>query len=128
MENTNTNTIKFTQDEMTEIATLQRSYQEKVFQLGQIKLDEISLEDAKKELENKKTEVLDQWKQLQTNEQDLLKKLADKYGDGSLSLKDGTFTPTQQSNLEQPVLNNLNQPSNVSAETITQVPNFNQVP
>lgn len=128
MENSNTPTVKFTQEEMTEISALQRRYQEKVFQLGQIKLDEISLEDAVSELEKKKNEVLDQWKQLQVNEQELLKKLADKYGDGSLSLKDGTFTPAQQS-VQEPVLNEqINQQSTVSAENVVQVPNFSQVP
>ena len=78
------NTIKFTEQEMLEIATLQDSYQEKIFALGQLQLDEIK---------NNRTEVLKKWQELQAVEQKLINTLAEKYGDGSLNLKDGTFKP-----------------------------------
>jgi len=78
------NTIKFTEQEMVEIATLQDSYQEKIFALGQLQLDEIK---------NNRAEVLKKWQELQAVEQKLINTLAEKYGDGSLNLKDGTFKP-----------------------------------
>lgn len=85
--------IKFTQEEMQEIADLQSNYQQKIFQLGQIRLDEISIEDAKKNLETRQEEVMTEWKEIQKTENELVNKLAGKYGNGSLNLKDGTFTP-----------------------------------
>ena len=120
--------IKFTQEEMNSITMLQSNYQEKIFKLGQFKLDEISLEDAKKNLEQRKDTILHEWKELQNKEQELLKSLADKYGDGSLSLKDGTFTPntsnatTGDSNLEQ-----TNQMNDVSPNFGTGIPTLKQV-
>ena len=85
--------IKFTNEEMQEIANLQAEYQKKIYQLGQVKLDEKSLEDAKEELARKRNELFNEWADIQTNENQLIQKLAGKYGDGSLNLKDGTFTP-----------------------------------
>lgn len=87
---------KFTEEEMQEIAILQNKYQQKIFDLGQIKLEEIDLEQTKLSLEEKKTSVLNEWKVLQKEEEDLLNKLASKYGNGSLNLKDGTFKPITQ--------------------------------
>lgn len=121
-------TIKFTQEEMQEISRLQSSYQEKIFKLGQFKLDEISLEDAKKNLEQRKETILNEWKALQTKEQELLKSLADKYGDGSLSLKDGTFTPnTSNATTGVPNMEYTNQMSNVSSDSGTDIPTLKQV-
>ena len=40
--------IKFTEEEMQEIAGLQAKYQQKIFELGQLQLQEIDLEQTKK--------------------------------------------------------------------------------
>ena len=87
---------KFTDEEMQEIAGLQAKYQQKIFELGQLQLQEIDLEQTKKLLADKKTELLDNWKTVQKEEETLLNKLASKYGNGSLNLKDGTFKPAPQ--------------------------------
>jgi hypothetical protein len=87
------NTIKFTEPEMVEIATLQESYQEKIFALGQLQLDEINAQNVLDEIKNNRTDVLKKWQELQVVEQKLINTLAEKYGDGSLNLKDGTFKP-----------------------------------
>jgi len=87
---------KFTDEEMQEIAGLQAKYQQKIFELGQLQLQEIDLEQTKKVLADKKAELLDNWKTVQKEEEALLNKLAGKYGNGSLNLKDGTFKPVTQ--------------------------------
>lgn len=87
-------TIRFTEEEMQEIVKLQSAYQEKIFNMGQLQLEDIDLEQAKKLLVDKKSKLLEDWHVLQKNESDLLNKLAAKYGDGSLNLKDGTFKGT----------------------------------
>ena len=112
---------KFTQEEMQEIASLQAEYQQKIYQLGQVKLDEKSLEDAKDELAKRRNELFKEWSDLQKSENELIQKLAGKYGDGSLNLKDGTFTPNPKSSDAvqnvQPVVANPSQ----SAAPVTDV-------
>lgn len=86
-------TTKFTEEEMQEIAGLQAKYQQKIFELGQIQLEEINLEQIRTDLSTRKTNILQEWKQFQKDEETLLNKLAGKYGNGSLNLRDGTFKP-----------------------------------
>ena len=83
--------IKFTDEEMQEIAGLQAKYQQKILELGQIQLAKIDLEQAEKNLVDKKEKILGDWKELQKEEESLINKLASKYGNGSLNLRDGTF-------------------------------------
>lgn len=85
--------IKFTESEMQSIAKLQSDYQQNIYTLGQIDLEKTDLEQQLQELQNKRNEIFDNWKKLQQEESNLLNSLSQKYGDGSLNLKDGTFKP-----------------------------------
>jgi hypothetical protein len=85
--------IKFTEQEMQAIAQLQNDYQQHIFSLGQIDLEKTDLEQQLQELLAKRTEIFNNWKKTQQDENNLLSTLSQKYGDGSLSLKDGTFKP-----------------------------------
>ena len=85
--------IKFTEQEMQEIAIVQSKYQQKIFELGQIQLEEIELEQNKKDIVDRRAAIVNEWKDIQKLEESLLNNLATKDGDGSLNLKDGTFKP-----------------------------------
>jgi hypothetical protein len=85
--------IKFTDQEMQSIAQLQNDYQQHIFTLGQIDLEKTDLEQQLQDLLTKRTEVFNNWKKTQKEEDNLLNALSQKYGDGSLNLKDGTFKP-----------------------------------
>jgi hypothetical protein len=85
--------IKFTEQEMQSIAKLQNDYQQHIFTLGQVDLEKTDLEQQIKELTLRRTEVFENWKKTQQEEDNLLNSLSQKYGDGSLNLKDGTFKP-----------------------------------
>jgi len=85
--------IKFTEQEMQSIAKLQNDYQQHIFTLGQVDLEKTDLEQQIKELTLRRNEVFENWKKTQQEENDLLNSLSQKYGDGSLNLKDGTFKP-----------------------------------
>ena len=87
------NVIKFTNEEMESIKKLQQAYQEKVIVFGQLNIERISIEHAIKELNEAENKLREEYLQLQTDETKLLSDLSSKYGDGNLSLKDGTFTP-----------------------------------
>jgi hypothetical protein len=86
-------TIKFTEQEMKQIATLQDNYQQNIYLLGQLQLDEINAQNALDDIKKNKEDILKKWQALQLEEQNLINTLAEKYGDGSLNLKDGTFKP-----------------------------------
>ena len=84
--------IKFTDEELQSIAKLQSDYQQSIFALGQIDLEKTNAEQQLKLLTEKREKVFENWKNLQKQESDLLNSLSQKYGEGTLSLKDGTFT------------------------------------
>lgn len=87
------NVIKFTESEMQQIAQLQGKYQQKIFELGQLELAKIDIEQQLSDLSNNKQKLLADWTGIQKEENDILQQLSQKYGDGVLSLKDGTFRP-----------------------------------
>ena len=85
--------IKFTDEEMVSIAKLQNDYQQSIYMLGRIDLEKTDLEQQLKDLNTRRNEIFENWKKTQQDENNLLSTLSQKYGDGSLSLKDGTFKP-----------------------------------
>ena len=87
------NVIKFTNEEMDSIRKLQQAYQEKVIVFGQLNIERMAIERSIKELNEAENKLREEYLQLQTDETKLLSDLSSKYGDGNLSLKDGTFTP-----------------------------------
>jgi cell shape-determining protein MreC len=88
-------TLKFTDDEVNEIRFLQNKFQEKLIKFGQIQLETIELEDRLTLLKNEQNRLRTEYISLQRTEQDLMDKLTNKYGEGSLNLKEGTFTPSK---------------------------------
>jgi hypothetical protein len=88
-------TLKFTDDEVNEIRFLQNKFQEKLIKFGQIQLETIELEDRLSLLKNEQNRLRTEYISLERTEQDLMDKLTNKYGEGSLNLKEGTFTPSK---------------------------------
>lgn len=85
--------IKFTESEMQSIVKLQTDYQQHLITLGQLELEKIDLEQQLDQNKTQRSQVLENWKQSQKEEDSLINSLSQKYGDGSLNLKDGTFKP-----------------------------------
>lgn len=85
--------VKFTESEMQSIAKLQSDYQQYIYILGQLDLEKTDLEQQIDQLKVKRNEIFENWKKAQKEESDLINSLSQKYGDGSLNLKDGTFKP-----------------------------------
>lgn len=88
-------TIKFTDEEVNEIRFIQNKFQEKLIKFGQIQLETIELEDRLTLLKNEQSRLKTEYLSLQKTEQELMDKLTNKYGEGSLNLKEGTFTPSK---------------------------------
>jgi hypothetical protein len=86
--------IKLTQEELNQLQDIQKKYQDKVFQFGQFYLERLKLDEQIKNLADAETKVKDEFVAIQQSEQTWMNNIASKYGDGNLSLKDGTFTPS----------------------------------
>ena len=87
------NTIKLQDSELQALQEIQTQYQEKVFQFGQFYLERIALDEKIKNLADAETKAKEEFIIIQQAEQKWMNDIASKYGDGSLSTKDGTFTP-----------------------------------
>ena len=85
--------IKFTEEEMKSLRDLQDSYTQKQAELGQVSVQRILLNQQLDVLEEKQTFLENEYKKIQQQEQDLVKKLNEKYGTGQLDPESGVFTP-----------------------------------
>lgn len=87
------NPIKLSPEELEELRKIQNTYQEKTFAFGQLYIEKLNLLEKEKEVisleEKLKQDLID----TQKLEQGWMEKISTKYGEGNLSLKDGTFTP-----------------------------------
>ena len=82
------NETKFTEEELTQVQNIQRSYANVQNQFGQLKLAQIRLDNDEIALE----EAL---KSVQEEEKKFLDGITEKYGEGSLNQETGVFTPNK---------------------------------
>jgi hypothetical protein len=80
--------VKFTEDELTQVQNIQKSYANVQNQFGQLKLAQIRLDNDEVTLE-------DALKSIQEEEKKFLDGITEKYGQGSLNPETGVFTPTE---------------------------------
>ena len=80
--------VKFTEEELTQVQNIQKSYATVQNQFGQLKMAQIRLDEQEVELE----ETL---KSIQDEEKKFLDEITEKYGQGSLNPETGVFTPTE---------------------------------
>ncbi len=77
----------FSQDEISQLKNLRNKINELSLQFGQLTINKIKLEETENKLKK-------QLNSLEEEESQIAKKLSDKYGDGSIDLNSGTFTPS----------------------------------
>ena len=85
--------VKFTEEEMKQISTLQQSYVNLQNALGQLGVARIRLEQQLTELDVNEESVKTQFTENQTSEKNFVDQINKKYGDGNLDLTTGVFTP-----------------------------------
>ena len=83
--------IKMTEEELTEVRMLQDKFQQKIFQLGQLSLQRLQVTMVLKRISEQEPKLEEEWINLQKEENDLINQLLNKYGEGSLDLKEGIF-------------------------------------
>ena len=81
--------IKFTEEELNSLQTLQANYQQITLAMGQVSLSKI-------QLENREQSILDTLSEVREKENELAKELTEKYGKGSLNIETGEFTPISE--------------------------------
>jgi hypothetical protein len=89
--------IKMTDNELAEVRMLQEKFQQKIFQLGRLYLQKMNTEATMKSINEQEIKMRDEWNNLQKMENELIDKLLQKYGEGSLNLQEGTFVSEKSS-------------------------------
>ena len=85
--------MKFTDEELQSLQTLQTNYQDKQVNLGQLSVQRILLNQQLEALEARQVEVETEYEAVQQEERDIVQKLNEKYGPGQLDPQTGVFTP-----------------------------------
>jgi hypothetical protein len=87
------NTIKVTEQELTDMRNLNQKINENTFSFGVFRIERMNLLKLVKELEDREKNAEQEYNNLQTAANALLEQLNKKYGEGSLNMTDGTFVP-----------------------------------
>ena len=86
---------KFSQEEMDKIKEIQSSYVGVQQAFGQLEVNRIRLEQQLDSTQQASVDLRNKFSEVQGNEQKFIEELNTKYGDGSLDLESGTFTPNK---------------------------------
>ena len=81
--------IKFEKDDLEKVQSLQQEYARITNLLGQMKITQLNIERQEQDL-------MEQLKNAQANEAELLEEITAKYGPGQLDPATGTFVPIEQ--------------------------------
>jgi predicted nuclease with TOPRIM domain len=83
---------KFSEEEIKEIEKIRSSYFDIQNQFGQVKLARLRLDEQLQSLDDRETQLYENFNKLQTDEKTFLESLTGKYGEGSLNPETGVFT------------------------------------
>ena len=86
--------IKITEEELAGFNNLKFEIQKNTFELGVLYLEKIELDGLYKTLSDKENELRGNVGDYKKREVDLMNGILQKYGEGSLNVKDGIFTPS----------------------------------
>ena len=84
---------KFTEEEINKLQSLQESYMDVQNKLGQIAVARMRLQQQLDSFDNTETDLHKTFGEVQTEEQEFMKIITSKYGDGTLDPTTGVFTP-----------------------------------
>ena len=83
---------KFNEEEIKKLQELQESYIDVRNRLGQISIARIKTDQQIESFDRVESELRNKFTEIQTEEQEFMKSVTDKYGDGSLDPITGEFT------------------------------------
>ena len=85
--------IKITSEELQEFNVLKDDIQRNIFEFGEFYLEKMELDNLYKRLADKETELRNKTEGHKKCETELMSKILQKYGEGSLNIASGIFTP-----------------------------------
>ena len=94
-------TRKLDKEHLDAINALQEQFNENSMQFGNVCMEIEYLETQKKSLEQRKTELFNQFLSFKDKETELIETLESRYGIGHINIQDGTFTPTETGQVNQ---------------------------
>ena len=98
-------TRKLDKEHLDEIMQLRDAFAKNSQILGNIYLEEYSLKRRFDMLDSERANYIQQFSELQKQEQDLLEKMRERYGDGEINIAQGTFTPNQKEEIIENIRN-----------------------
>ena len=87
--------IKFTKDELNSIEELRNNYNSVTNALGIVEVSRMQTEKRLEAIEGDKIRLETQYEQLTMAEKELINSLTEKYGQGSIDINSGVFTPVK---------------------------------
>ena len=87
-------TRKLDKEHLDEIQALRDAFAKNSQTLGNIYLEELSLKQRIDMLDAERSNYIQTFSNLQKQEQELLDKMRERYGEGEINIAQGTFTPT----------------------------------
>ena len=86
-------TRKLDKEHLDEIQTLRDAFSANSQTLGNLYIEEFSLQQQLQQLTEQRTKFMKQFVDLRKQEEELLEKMRNRYGDGQINIAQGTFTP-----------------------------------
>ena len=87
--------VKFTKDELNSIEELRNNYNSVTNALGMLEVSRMQTEKRLEAIEGDKIRLETQYEQLTIAEKELINSLTEKYGQGSIDINSGVFTPVK---------------------------------
>tara|TARA_B100002019_G_scaffold264469_1_gene253289 strand:+ start:703 stop:984 length:282 start_codon:yes stop_codon:yes gene_type:complete len=87
---------KFSEEELKQINEVADTYSSLQTELGNLSVQKILVDDRIQAIQDREAEIRKEWKKNQVTEQDLVKTLSEKYGEGTLDPKTGSFIPVDK--------------------------------
>ena len=87
-------TRKLDKEHLDVLQQLRNSFAENANNLGAISLEQIAINRRLEFLNAEQDKLYFEFEELRNQEQDLLEKMRERYGDGQINITDGTFTQT----------------------------------
>jgi hypothetical protein len=88
-------TKKLDKEHVDSIQELQQKFAELVSIVGNISIEKQFAKQRVEQLESQEADAIRRFDSLREQEQELLQKLKDRYGEGEINIVDGTFTTAQ---------------------------------
>jgi predicted transcriptional regulator len=88
-----TTSRKLDKEHLDALQTLRESFANNASQLGSVALEQIAINRRLEYLNSEQERFYEEFEMLRKQEQELLEKMRERYGDGQINIANGTFTP-----------------------------------